>query len=129
MTLTLTPSHILGSPVKSAGSHAWNPAYDGGDCAEADPNIFFPVLYDDDAPVVVPNAVKVLCGMCPFVNDCLKWAMTNDAYGFWAGTSRHQRLQLGRDQHRVRCPGCTSTSVMNDGRSEVCLACGISWMI
>jgi len=129
MTLALTPSHTPGSPVPSAADRPWNPAYDGGDCTGTDPNLFFPPLYDDDAPVVIPNAVKVMCGMCPFVGDCLKWAMTHDAYGFWAGTSRYQRHQLGRDQHRARCPGCSSSSVMNDGRSEVCLACGISWVV
>jgi hypothetical protein len=123
-------SHTRVAPVPIVRD--WNPAYDGGDCSDADPVVragFFPTVYDDDAPVVVPNAIIQLCALCPVVDKCLAWAMTNDAYGIWAGTSRFQRLQLSRDQHRVKCPGCASTSVMNDGRSEVCLSCGISWMI
>lgn len=101
----------------------------GGECSTLPPDIFFPELYDDDAPVVVPSDVKALCARCPFFDGCLAWALDNDAYGFWAATSRYQRLQLGRERHRVKCPGCSSTSVMVNGRSEVCMACGISWNV
>jgi hypothetical protein len=105
---------------------------DGGACATAglDPEMFFPDMYDDDTPIPVPSKIKELCELdCPFRVGCLAWAMANDAYGFWAGTSRFQRLQLGRDQHRVKCPGCSSPSVMADRYGETCLSCGISWRI
>lgn len=102
----------------------------GGACEGLEPSLFFPDMYDDDAAIAVPSKVRELCELdCPFQAGCLKWAMDNDAYGFWAGTSRYQRLQLGRDQHRVKCPGCSSTSVMNDRYGETCLACGISWLV
>jgi hypothetical protein len=82
--------------------------------------------------VAVPSEVKYLCNvLCPFgrSGECLGWAMENDAYGFWAGTSRYQRLQLGRERHRVRCPGCASDFVISVGTGEVCGACGISWNV
>lgn len=70
-----------------------------------------------------------MCGLCPARGDCLAWALNNDAYGLWAGTSRFQRLQLTRDRHRARCPGCGSPAVIDMGRDQVCSACGISWKI
>lgn len=108
----------------------WSPKM-GGACATTslDPSAFFPNVYDDDAPIPVPSVIKELCELdCPFREGCLKWAMENDAYGFWAGTSRYQRLQLGRERHRVKCPGCSSPAVMADRHGETCLSCGISWL-
>lgn len=107
----------------------WNPAWDGGSCTGHTDVDFFPSLYNDDADVIVPSEIVQLCEMCSVKAKCLEWAMNHDAYGFWAGTSRYQRLQLGRDRHRVRCPGCTSESVTTTARGEICLACGISWCV
>ena len=107
----------------------WNPATDGGDCRDHPELEFFPAVYDDDAPVIIPNSIAQVCDLCPVRDACLKWAMDNDAYGIWAGTSRHQRIQLGRERHRVKCPGCGGVSVMVIGRDETCLGCGISWRV
>lgn len=87
-------------------------------------------MYDDDAEIAVPSAIRELCQLvCPFYEQCLDWAMKNDAYGFWAATSRYQRLQLGRVQQRVKCPACTSQAVAIDAYGQTCLSCGISWLI
>lgn len=107
----------------------WNPAYDGGDCTGLDTRLFFPMLYDDDSPVAVPSVVKQVCGGCEFQVKCLEWAMENDVYGFWAGTSRFQRLQLTRGTSRAKCPGCSSTAIMVMGLGQTCLGCGISWRV
>lgn len=115
------------TPLKK--EERWTPAAGGACDAGTNPEVFFPDVYDDDAPIPVPSEVKELCAGCAFSGQCLEWAMKNDAYGFWAATSRFQRQQLGREQHRVKCPGCGSGSVMVSGRGEVCLACGISWSI
>jgi len=115
----------------TTSTKTWSPA-DGGACSIADPELFFPEVYDDNADIEVPSRVKYMCEVvCPFGRDgsCLKWAMNNDAYGFWAGTSRYQRNQLGRDLRRVRCPGCRSDAIMVNGRGQICLSCGISWMV
>lgn len=101
----------------------------GGLCDGLNESLFFPEMYNDDAAITVPNEVVLLCDRCPFKDECLAWAMSHDAYGFWAGTSRFQRLQMDRKLHRVRCPGCASDSVVVMDKSEICLGCGISWMI
>lgn len=106
----------------------WNPVYDGGLCSETTFD-WIPELFNDDGEVPVPSGIVQLCDRCPFRDECLKWAMNNDAYGFWAGTSRYQRLQLSRDKHRIKCPGCSSTSVVAIDRSEICTSCGISWTV
>lgn len=90
---------------------------------------FVPDVYDEDGYVEVPSEIKQLCGFCPVREICLNWAVTNNEYGFWAGTSRYQRLQLTQEKARAKCPGCFSDAVMASGRGEVCLACGISWLV
>lgn len=106
----------------------WNPLRDGGPCSGTTYN-WVPDLFDENSEVPVPSAIVQLCDRCPLREKCLSWAMVNNEYGFWAGTSRYQRLQLGRDVHRVKCPGCSSTSVVAIDRSEICTSCGISWTI
>lgn len=107
---------------------SWNPIRNGGACVGS-PYDFQPDLVDEDANVPVPTVIQQLCAFCPFKDECLKWAMDNDAYGYWAGTSRYQRLQLDKKAHRVKCPGCGSAGVMEFGGSEVCMSCGMSWLV
>lgn len=109
----------------------WNPVRSGGACSSRPDltGLFFPEVYDEDAPVVIPPAVTTLCSLCPVNADCLQWAIDTDEFGFWAGTSRYQRHQLTKTRSRVKCPGCGSQSVMSELRGQVCLACGISWVI
>jgi len=102
----------------------------GARCKGQDPALFVPDLgeVDEDTYYVpVPRDVQVLCALCPVQDECLSWAMNNDAYGFWAGTSRYERVAMRVRRHRARCPGCRSDVVATLGRTETCLACGISW--
>lgn len=99
-------------------------------CKGMDPSLFVPDLGDVDEDsyyVMVPRDVQVTCALCPVQEECLKWACDNDAYGFWAATSRYERLAMRVRRHRARCPGCRSDVVVVLGRTETCLACGISW--
>lgn len=96
----------------------------GGLCAGVSTRIFFPD--DDETPD--PRALA-LCARCPIREDCLEWALTHDEVGIWGGLTDPQRVAINRRRHRVRCPGCTSDSVMSDGHTEICLACGLSWKI
>lgn len=90
---------------------------------------FMPSVYDEDGYVEVPSEVKQLCGLCPVREACLDWATGHDEYGFWGGMSRYQRLQLTKKAPRAKCPGCSSEAVMSQGRGEICLSCGISWLV
>lgn len=134
MTQSVTPAQGGGTSVKKTqltkrNERPWHPQDQGGDCRNDRVNDWVPPLFNEDAYTPVPSFVVNTCGRCPFVTECLEWAMKNDAYGFWGGTSRYQRLQLAKEQHRVKCPGCSSTSVVQIDRSEICLGCGISWSI
>lgn len=110
--------------------------------AVVDEKVFFPVgavvtvVLDDgttDVDEVEPDyptdEAKAICGFCPVRDVCLSWALYNRAVGTWGGTSTYQREQLSRHRSRVRCPGCTSETIINDtiGRTQLCLGCGVSW--
>lgn len=125
---TVLPPRSVATPRSTRPARAWNPVRDGGPCNTTQYD-FQPDLWDDDAYIAVPSGIVQLCERCPFRTDCLDWAMKNDEYGFWAGTSRYQRLQLDRQRHRVKCPSCGSVNVMQIDRSEICASCGISWSI
>lgn len=107
----------------------WHPQDQGGACRWDRTNDWVPPMYNDDAYTPIPSFVITTCGRCSFKEACLEWAMKNDAYGFWGGTSRYQRLQLEREQHRVKCPGCASDAVVVLGMNEVCMGCGLSWAV
>jgi WhiB family redox-sensing transcriptional regulator len=83
---------------------------------------------DDDPPYPSADALA-LCDRCPVQATCLEWAMAHDEYGVWGGTTRYQRRQLLRPRERLVCPGCASDMLVVEGQAELCLGCGISWMI
>lgn len=54
-------------------------------CALTDPETFF-----TDAPM----RAKAICGACPARLDCLQYALHNDVWGVWGGTTRAERAAL-----------------------------------
>lgn len=40
------------------------------------------------------SQAKQLCTGCEFVRPCLAWALENDEWGVWGGTTRDQRRDL-----------------------------------
>lgn len=84
---------------------------------------------DDD--IVRPSAaVQRVCDECPFQRECLADALEFvDTDGVRGGTTRYQRDQLRRERERARCPGCGSDAVVPNGRGEVCISCGVSWLV
>lgn len=101
----------------------------GAPCKGVSSDVYFPDLYDEDALAPIPSLVKETCARCPLQDRCLKFALDTDAYGFWASTSRFQRLNMGKTKRRVHCPACTSEMVLAQGRTETCMSCGVSWPI
>lgn len=97
----------------------------GGACRGLELEVFF---VDDEA--AEPSAsVFAICDHCPVKARCLDWALTNRvSHGVWGGTTPKQRRKLLVRKTRVRCPGCSSTLVNEMSRSEVCLACGLTWL-
>jgi hypothetical protein len=94
-----------------------------------------PRFLEDDPDLVRPDVdIQVMCLRCPVRADCLEYALehedNNGEAGIWGGTTPFQRRQLKvKKLSRVRCPGCDSDAVEPTGRGEVCLSCGISWLV
>lgn len=88
------------------------------------------IFFMDDAHTVYANpTAQAACDRCPIVAACLHWAMENEKYGVWGGTTPKQRTMLKRPIIRLRCPGCASEVILEESASETCLSCGLSWRI
>jgi WhiB family redox-sensing transcriptional regulator len=64
-------------------------------CASADPDAFFPETGVGDSTTMVVLAKKI-CASCPYVIECLAWAMENEELGIWGGTTARERSRLRR---------------------------------
>lgn len=82
---------------------------------------------DDDDYTYPPKEALAYCNPCPVKVECLEWAMQNDPIGVFGGTTEFQRRQLKRHMPRARCPGCSSQTLVQEGTTETCLSCGVSW--
>lgn len=98
--------------------------FTGALCRGLDSDKFFPEEFE----VPDPDIIK-LCWSCPIRESCLNWALSHDEVGIWGGLSEYERGLIQRRRHRVRCPDCRSDSVIEEGRFEVCLSCGLSWPV
>ncbi len=80
-------------------------------CAETDPNMFFPEDGNEtyslnpsnpDEYLTVIRATyynlegaKAICNSCPFINQCLEYALTDQSLvGIWGGTTDQQRRAI-----------------------------------
>jgi WhiB family redox-sensing transcriptional regulator len=66
-------------------------------CVNADPEIFF---VDGNDRETVATA-KSYCGICPIALECFTYAMTNEEFGIWGGTTMQERLRV-RNNPRAR---------------------------
>ena len=90
-------------------------------CAGANPEIF-----EEDAHI---ETALAYCVMCPVRVDCLTFALSlPEVFGVWGGTTEPERRALKRGGSRASCPGCSNMMLFVDERTEVCVACGLSWL-
>lgn len=84
------------APTESAwGPVAPYPVLDGTQpCLEVDPDLFFPEVGEGGSLITQTVA---LCRVCPFISECLAYALTHDVSGIWGGTTRLRRKQLRRE--------------------------------
>jgi len=107
---------------------AWQPQ---GRCYDTGDDRFL----TDDQTLRQPSAdVLIICGQCPVRKQCLEYALETEApdgeLGVWGATTPYQRRQLKAERSRVRCPACQALdTVVPEGRGEICVACGVSWII
>lgn len=72
-------------------------------CASIEPDVFFIDFYDNYPHREAPAAARALlaqaravCDLCPVRQPCLEWALTNEYYGIWAGTTPGERVEMRR---------------------------------
>jgi hypothetical protein len=64
-------------------------------CAETDPEIFFPPKGDP------ATAARAICRCCPVRDDCLVYALdAREEYGIWGGLDPDERRNLRRKKTR-----------------------------
>jgi WhiB family redox-sensing transcriptional regulator len=77
-------------------------------CTKEDPELFFPIGATGPALLQIEEA-KAVCRRCPVIEDCLRWALENDAdFGVWGGFSEDERRALKRRAARSRRVGNTA---------------------
>jgi len=65
-------------------------------CLGQDPELFFPVGNSGPALVQIDEA-KAVCGRCPVVEQCLRWALkAGQVDGIWGGTTESERRAASR---------------------------------
>lgn len=77
------------------------PAGGHPECAETDPETFFPEPGRRD----LVQIAKAICGRCPIATACRENAIRSGEHGVWGGTTEEERRQIRRRQHLVVVPG------------------------
>lgn len=54
----------------------------------ADPDSFFPDGYNSH---YAEKRMTKFCNGCPYIAECLQFALENDEWGVWGGTTRGER--------------------------------------
>lgn len=67
-------------------------------CKAADPEVFFV----DAKEVDKVAEAKSYCGICPVVVQCLTYALANDEYGVWGGTTMSERMRVRNNPRGVK---------------------------
>jgi Transcription factor WhiB len=60
-----------------------------------DPDIFFADPRAEGANETIDRA-KSVCSGCPYIAECLDWALKNSEPGVWGGTSAAERRSMRR---------------------------------
>lgn len=70
-------------------------------CAEPsiNPDIFMPEGKDY---LRATRDAKAVCSGCPLVEQCLKYAIRNDEWGIWGGTTQRERKYLRSRPRQIR---------------------------
>lgn len=79
---------ILPAPVGPSSQCPPEEIYRKGACTRHDP-----ALFESSAPSDVRQA-RNICGGCPVAAVCREWAMANEAWGIWGGTTPADRDAL-----------------------------------
>jgi Transcription factor WhiB. len=71
---------------------------------KVDPNQFVPDMSVKGA-LTKANQAKLLCVGCPYLEECLAYAMETHQEGVWGGTTTHERTKMRRQAVREKYAG------------------------
>lgn len=102
-----------------------------GNCRQYDPELFFTPEGEREGPQQTKRerVAKAICNDCPVSGNCLDAALAGNEAGIWGGTSWKNRLSLKRRGLRVHCIRCGSTNSAKVTQGQICLHCGLSWLV
>lgn len=66
-------------------------AFETPACAEIGGDFWFPEKADTSSEMFL---AKSICGSCTHKTECLEWAIDNERFGIWGGTTETQRQRL-----------------------------------
>jgi WhiB family redox-sensing transcriptional regulator len=72
-------------------------------CSQVDPDLFFPEPDQPNASYIA-SAAKKICTTCPYVAECLAWALANNEIGIWGGTTENDRRRMKRGNVPLKTP-------------------------
>ena len=92
------------------------PLFDTSDalCFGEDPEIFMPEGPDH---VKITRQAKAVCASCPIAKTCLEYAIRNNEWGIWGGTTMKERMQLKR--HPTRIAEYLTVLIESKGRRDL----------
>jgi WhiB family redox-sensing transcriptional regulator len=65
-------------------------------CRGVDTELFFPIGNSGPATLAQIDEAKAVCGRCPVVEQCLKWATEGGEVGIWGGMTDSERCDIRR---------------------------------
>ena len=66
-------------------------------CSKVSTELFFPTGTHIEGAV---KQAKKICSGCPIAVECLTWAIANEDFGIWGGTTPSERKELRRSPAR-----------------------------
>jgi WhiB family transcriptional regulator, redox-sensing transcriptional regulator len=100
-------------------------------CRDVDPEIFFAPDGEHEGinRTRREQRAKNVCWECPVSGNCLNWALERNEMGIWGGMTEGERKSVKRRGSRARCVRCGSMSKAAIEGGQVCVYCGLSWLV
>lgn len=101
-------------------------------CRDVDPDLFFAPDGEHEGinRTRRETRAKNICWECPVSGNCLNWALDNQiGLGIWGGMNEAERASVRRRGSRARCVRCGSPDKAAVEGGQVCVYCGLSWLV
>lgn len=101
-------------------------------CLTVDPEKFFSRDSGDRVSArrtAHETTAKEICRRCPVSGNCLDTALRRNEIGVWGGTTAEERVKIRRSGYRASCARCRGNRIAKDSETQICLHCGLSWLL